>query len=210
MAPQGPLGGPGRAGGHDADCRVAPGRACHLARSRATVPPRAASMARARAAQPSCRLLRPAASRAASSRRAAAAARPRRRPRRAAGREMAAGCRPGPATGPGGSGSTLRGSAPRPCSRAGGRACRGRSRAPGVGPEYARQGSPLNRSCAGQRPAARVGVAGPTPGLTCGFCSVGRRFTPVKWRAQTREMGREAGPCCCRAVVTGAGRVAPR
>ena len=47
------------------------------------------------------------------------------------------------------------------------------------------QGSPLNRSCAGQRPAARVGVAGPTPGLTCGFCSVGRRFTPVKWRAQT-------------------------
>ena len=46
------------------------------------------------------------------------------------------------------------------------------------------QGSPLNRSCAGQRPAARVGVAGPTPGLTCGFCSVGRRFTPVKWRAR--------------------------
>ena len=34
---------------------------------------------------------------------------PRRRPRRAAGREMAAGCRPGPATGPGGSGSRLRG-----------------------------------------------------------------------------------------------------
>ena len=47
------------------------------------------------------------------------------------------------------------------------------------------QGSPLNRSCAGQRPAARVGVAGPTPGLTCGFCSFGRRFTPVKWRAQS-------------------------
>jgi hypothetical protein len=47
------------------------------------------------------------------------------------------------------------------------------------------QGSPLNRSCAGQRPVARTGVAGPTPSLTCGFCSVGRRFTPVKWRAQT-------------------------
>ena len=49
---------------------------------------------------------------------------------------------------------------------------------------YCGRGSPLNRSCAGQRPAARVGVAGPTPSLTCGFCSVSRRFTPVKWRAQ--------------------------
>ena len=46
-------------------------------------------------------------------------------------------------------------------------------------------GSPLKRSCAGQRPAARVGAAGPNPGLTCGFCSVGRRSTPVKWRART-------------------------
>ncbi len=57
----------------------------------------------------------------------------------------------------------------------------------GASPQVARSGmgSPLNRSCAGQRPAARVGVAGPTPGLTCGFCSVGCRFTPVKWRAQT-------------------------
>jgi hypothetical protein len=44
------------------------------------------------------------------------------------------------------------------------------------------QGSALNRSFAGQRPAARVDVAGPTPSLTCGFSSVGRRFTPVKWR----------------------------
>src|SRR6266568_2550511 len=60
-------------------------------------------------------------------------------------------------------------------------------------PYNERQGSPLNRSCAGQRPAARVGVAGPTPGLTCGFCSVGCRFTPVKWRAQSAVLhGHEA------------------
>ena len=48
-----------------------------------------------------------------------------------------------------------------------------------------RRGSPLNRSCASQRPATRVGAAEPDPGLTCGFCSVGRRSTPVKWRART-------------------------
>src|SRR5271163_426930 len=49
-------------------------------------------------------------------------------------------------------------------------------------------GSPLKRSCAGQRPAARVGAAGPNPGLTCGFCGVGRRSTPAKWRAQRADI----------------------
>ena len=62
-------------------------------------------------------------------------------------------------------------------------------------------GSPLNRSCAGQRPAVRVGVAGPNPGLTCGFCIVGRRSTPVRWRPLSRLMN-SAGLCAalaCRA-----------
>jgi hypothetical protein len=44
----------------------------------------------------------------------------------------------------------------------------------------ARMGYSRNRSCAGQRPAARVGLGGPDPCLTCGFCSVDRRSTPVK------------------------------
>ena len=51
------------------------------------------------------------------------------------------------------------------------------------------KGSPLNRSCAGQRPAARVGVAGAGSGLTCGFWSVDRRSTPAKWRARTLLIG---------------------
>ncbi len=36
-----------------------------------------------------------------------------------------------------------------------------------------------NRSCAGQRLAARVGLGRLDPGLTCGFWSVDRRSTPV-------------------------------
>jgi hypothetical protein len=43
-----------------------------------------------------------------------------------------------------------------------------------------RMGYSRNRSCAGQRLAARVGLGGLDPGLTCGFCSVDRRSTPVK------------------------------
>jgi hypothetical protein len=42
------------------------------------------------------------------------------------------------------------------------------------------RGYSRNRSCAGQRLAARVGLGGLDPGLTCGFCSVFRRSTPVK------------------------------
>ena len=52
------------------------------------------------------------------------------------------------------------------------------------------KGSPLNRSCAGQRPAARVGVAGAGSGLTCGFVEfVDRRSTPAEWRARTLLIG---------------------
>jgi hypothetical protein len=56
------------------------------------------------------------------------------------------------------------------------------------------RGSPFNRSCAGQRPAARIGVAGAGSGLTCGFCSVDRRSTPAKWRARSGIMW-TAGLC---------------